>query len=123
MIGVKWVLAVGVVALTVGACSSTGPAERRAAARQDVDAHDRAELAAWTECARQLVSRAKDGARSRLQRDASMNPLEVITLDERERFMARARDAAYLTVESGCGMAPFYGPRMRQAVRRLWEEV
>ena len=123
MIGVERVFVVGVVALAVAACSSTGPAERRAAARQAVDAHDQAEVAAWTECARTLVSRAKDGARSRLRQDASMNPHESISLDQRERWMERARNAAYLTVESGCGMAPFYGPRMRQAVRRLWDEV
>ena len=114
----KAVLVVGVVAVAVAGCSSPRAGERVGAQRQAADAQERAETAMWMQCARSLVSRAKDTARRGVQREGAS-----LGLDGRERLMEAGLDAAYLVVETGCGMAPFYGIRMRRAVRQLWIEV
>ena len=114
----KAVLVVGVVAVAVGGCSSPRAGHRVETQRPAAAAQERADTAMWMQCARSLVSRAKDTARRGVQREAA-----TLDLEGRDRLMEAGLDAAYLVVENGCGMAPFYGIRMRQAVRQLWLEV
>ena len=121
----KAVVALGVVALATGGCSSAGKGEPILAERPAGEAQERADTAMWMQCARNMVSRIKDSARVRLQEDeaAARRGERGLSRDARENVMQTGFNAAYLAVETSCGMAPFYGSRMREAVRQLWREV
>ena len=111
-----WML-VGAVAVALGACTTTKDREPVGPQSQAAEAAERVDTAAWMTCARNLVSRAKTRARTRLRQEESP------TREVQDMVLDRGLAAALLAVENGCGMAPFYGIRMRQAVRELWREV
>ena len=72
----KAVLVVGVVAVAVGGCSSPRAGHRVETQRPAAAAQERADTAMWMQCARSLVSRAKDTARRGVQREAATLDLE-----------------------------------------------